>query len=270
MGLQQYLGTGNGVQTSFPMPNNSALVLLGADATLVPYQTDALGTVPLRNSARTNYVLYSENNTYFGANTGTPTIAATTIADLDSGTTDSAYLNTTIPNDSNTLLASCFIATGSGVICGLRSTLSGGTPPNSVYLMVNTATGAFKCYDSTNAPVAGGSVTPVAGGFVCSWPITNNSTGNTTLLIICYPAYAGSLGSPGAYPVVADATQTQTVTIGKWQIVEESVRGAYYYTNGSTVTRTDYSLSGSNVVFAVATANGVTLTWNGQTLDRGN
>jgi hypothetical protein len=72
-----YIGTGNGVNTNFPMPNHSALTLIGTDSTLAVYVGGTYSSILNQFTGGTlqanpsNYSISGSNLVFVSAPTGT-------------------------------------------------------------------------------------------------------------------------------------------------------------------------------------------------------
>jgi prepilin-type N-terminal cleavage/methylation domain-containing protein len=114
------------------------------------------------------------------------TITADTLTEASAGVFGVAARGTTVPNDNQAYTASIYVRKttgGTSPIFGINFSLNGGTGINNT-LRLNTDTGSVVGF--------GGSVTSVDAGsyWRVSVNVTNNTTGNTNLVLGIYPATA--------------------------------------------------------------------------------
>jgi len=140
------------------------------------------------------------------------TLTADLLSDTDSGT-DAAYWQQifTIANDTSTRCLSTFLAQGTAAASEIRAFLVGGSVPLSAGVVAKVT---WSGRAVTGSPGAVGDED--ANGFLrLSVPITNNGTGNTTLIVRVYPATnaTGVTGTAYAWHAQIDPGDTPSSII---------------------------------------------------------
>lgn len=219
------VGTGDGSTTSFAEPSN------WTDLSSV-YVDDWQGNQLQYSTPRTNYCGYSQDGTHWGAGTGV-TITAN---------------NATGP-DSSSSSASTIAYDGTG------------------------GAGAYRFYNAHNA-------SPITSGNPCATVVWMKATVGTPTLLLSVNGQGTSLSCPltsswqrfeldqnyastnKTLQINANAgdNSTWTIEVSFWQFEDAAVAGSYIPTTTAAVTQTDYSISGSDIVFAVAPANSAAIT----------
>lgn len=224
-------------------------------------RTDWQGTVALSLNPRTNYFIQSENLTYFGVNSGSPTITATTVSDTSASTLASVYKFTSVPMDSNQYAATALIAKNAPNIIGVAWRFSGGTNTNQHICALDTVTGNFKAWDMiTNLPVSCNVDDLGANGWAVTLYPKNDSTNNTGKILL-YPAWASTLGSNKTVPSVTSLVGAVSCT--KIMLVPGTSSGSYIPTTTAPVTVTDYALAGEEVTLGETPVAGAVFTLDG-------
>lgn len=249
-------GTGNGSQTAFTLPSTPVTAAI--------FKTNWEGTNLLQYpTARTNYCFQSEDfsitwsklNLAVTANSVAAPDGNTTADTLtDNGTngyhnaTCNAYANIPVA-DNSTLCASVWVK---NLDAGYAFLQVNTKTPSYPKIVVNLSTGAIA--KSSGTIVASG-VQAYPGGWYRIWMAVNVGTG------------AGAVDMVVA--VDASGTGTTYAGTGKsiyaWGAMAEvgSYPTPYIPTTTAAVTRTDYTLAGATVTFAVAPVSGATVSWSG-------
>jgi hypothetical protein len=231
-------------------------------------------------TARTNLLLRSAdftnaawlktnvNVTATGDTTLAPdgTTTADTLTDNDAAVDVLLSQTFTVPNDSATYTGSFFLKAGTSPVVAIRLSLTvGGTPVNTT-IAFNPSNGQFSASSLGTAPVAVTVVAAPNGFWRVSFPITNNSTGNTTLGMSIRPYSAAALAGNGlGFTTTHVISGTGTVIAWGAQIEPGALATSYIATVAAQVTVTDYTISSTGVItFAVAPLNLAAITVTGK------
>ena len=222
-------------------------------------RTDWQGTVALSASARTNYCSYSEDLTQWAVHKGTGSATATTLTDSDTTNTYTKKIQLTIPADSQKWFCSWIIGKSAPNIVGLRLSLFGGMSFSNA-LAFDTVTGQYAMASPSDGSLPSDiQVSDLgANGWRVSCSVTNNGT-NTTLTMMCLPAYAVALGNP----TVSDLTLTGSATFGKCQAEKNALTAYIGPTTTAPVTVTDYALASEEVTLGETPVAGAVFTLDG-------
>jgi hypothetical protein len=154
------------------------------------------------------------------------TVTADTLSDADAVNPGFAGQNMTVLNDSLTHIVSFYIKAGTAAVVGLFSQLSGGAAVGAS-IAFNPNTGAFSANNSAAAPALVGVQSLGSGWWRVTFLVTNNNSGNTTLQIGIYPAYAAALAGSGlGFTTNLVASQTGT-TIAWGASAKDSFTATY-------------------------------------------
>ncbi|UCH46492.1 MAG: hypothetical protein JSU95_10190 [Betaproteobacteria bacterium] len=221
---------------------NSSGVLVSAAINTARFDYNAAGTCRglLIESATSNICLRSEDFATTWTNVGTPTLAANSTVAPDGNTTASTITDSsttaiqgkrqtiTIANDGLKHTASIFIAKTVGAptnfpLINLR--LSGGTVVD-MYLSINTTTGQILASSAANA-----SIIEYPSFWRIALSATNNTSGNTSLLLSIYPAGNSTLS------IAVNTAATGSAVFWGAQVEKKDVCTSYVKTTTAAVSR---------------------------------
>jgi len=218
------------------------------------YRKDWQGVQLLYTTARTNLCKQSENLvTTWAPRSGTLTVAATTLDDTDSGVVSARQQTFAVANDSTPYCLSCLVAKSAPNLVMVRATLSGGTVVPSA-IVLDTVTGAWGGNTASYGAWTSDKVSVVdlgAAGWKVTVKVTNNSSGNTLLSFILYPAFATTLAA-GSGDTAAVVSLTGAAGFTKMQVETGLVPTSYIPTTTAAVTVTDYATTGGVATLAEA------------------
>lgn len=214
----------NGTSTTYLGDGTSGLYLWGAQ---VEQGDSASSYIPSKNG-----LSYSEQfgTSPWAISTGTVNANTTdapaggtvadTLVDSSAAATGYMYQDLTIQNNSSTYTFSIYVKQAVSGVIALQANMTGGSAVNYA-VAVDVNSGDYTTASSVGSAPGSCTVTSVSGWWRVSFPIANNSSGNTSVRLAIYPSYASSLNGSGLGSNTAQdvtLTSSQVFWGAQWEL----------------------------------------------------